>query len=228
VPSDVGIFLLRLLLRFRRSLSKTISKQCRGGPRAQCCWDCFAETSAAISQKSQQTNSKHGRGGPRARCCWNLFAETSPEISGKSQEKIRKQCRGGPRARCCRDCFVDSSAAISEKSRQQNQQTVQRRSPHAVMLGLFLLRLLLRFRRSLSKRLSKQCRGGPRGRCCWDLFADTCAAVSEKSQQPPRQAVPRRSPCPVLLIFFAETSAVISEKSQQKISKQCHVGPRTL
>ena len=120
MPSAAGIVLLRLLLRFRRSLSKQTAK--------------------------------HGRGGPRARCCWNLFAETSPEISGKSQEKIRKQCRGGPRARCCRDCFVDSSAAISEKSRQQNQQTVQRRSPHAVMLGLFLLRLLLRFRRSLSNK----------------------------------------------------------------------------
>ena len=47
----------------------------------------------------------------------------------------------------------------------KNQQTVPRGSPCPLLLGFFLLRLLLRVRKSLSKTISKQCRGGPRALC---------------------------------------------------------------
>jgi len=66
-PVMVVFFFLRLVLRFRRSLSRQISTPCCGGSRAQCRWYLFAETSAAITEKSQKKNHQQCRGGPRAR-----------------------------------------------------------------------------------------------------------------------------------------------------------------
>ena len=83
------------------------------------------------------------------------------------------------------DSISPISAALGAGTvavQQNNQQTVPRRSLCPVMVVFFFLRLVLRFRRSLSRQISTPCCGGSRAQCRWYLFAETSAAITEKSQ----------------------------------------------
>jgi len=161
---------LRLLLRFRRSLSNKNEQTMLRRSQCPVLLGCFAETYAAISEKSQQQKLAN-----------RAAAVPVPGAAGSCLLRLLLRFR-----RSLSKTSAYSAAAV----------------PVPGAAGICVLRLLLRFRRSLSNQIRKQCRGGRRARCCCDLFAETSAGISEKTQQQNQQTVPRRSPCPVLLGCF--------------------------
>ena len=149
----------------------------------------FAETSAAIAEKSQQTRLE------------KKTRHIAPGVDG-SLRCFSKPCL----LRLLRNrsgslCTIGGPATARGPSRY------------------CLLRVLLRLHRNRSRSLSKTicqrflCPGllGPLA----DGFAETSAAISGKSQHHSQQAVQRWSPGGRRTADCAETSVEISEKSQQ-------------
>ena len=151
------------------SLSKPTPAPCRGGPRARCCWDYFAETPAAISEKSQQTNQQSLSRRSRARWLRDCLRRLLLRLAERSQQKHSKQYRDGPRVWCGLG-FILLSLLRRFRASLSTQISEQCRGGTAPgVVGVLLLRLLLRCRRSLSKNTARSAATVPRDRRRWDF-----------------------------------------------------------